>query len=582
MLASKPNKLGNIIPLQKMASLFFSETTAEENIKYAEIIIRKWDIDSPSVNKVTSLFQDETKEAKDFLKCVKDLRRARKFLISQNSVSNNKLVLAENLIEIAMKRLEKELYKILSDGKCILDLESISSTRYSSDASTKCDDSGSEDEVDTSVSSSPISDLKSIADCMISSGYSKECVNIFTLMRKSTLEDNMNKIGIDRFKSSRIHKMKWESLEDIVKVWLRALTVSVKTNFNREKLLCEQVFSSASITTRESCFCDIIRDSAMTIFKFPEQVAEHKRSPKNTFRLMELYETISDLWPEIDLLLCHEITSDIKSQALSSLRKLANAIHIVVSEFESTINKDSSKTQVPGGGIHQLSQSAMNYISSLAAYAKTLSDVLTIHPSVSPKTHFEVPKSDDPSTKNASTHLAWLIQVLLCKIDTKGAFYKEVALSYLFLANNLHFILEKVLTSNLETLLGEKWVTRHARKVRVFASKYELVAWNKVLSSLPQKNSTDLSSPEAAKECLRSFNVAFEETYKKQMTWIVTDGLLRDEMKSSIAKKLVPRYTEFFDRYVGMFIEEDQDLVRFSPDDLANYLSDLFYGNAVL
>jgi exocyst complex protein 7 len=612
----------------------FSEIMMEENVKNAELIITKWDIDSPSMNKLNSLFHTDRKEAKQFLRSIKDLCRAMKFLMSQKS---DILVLAQNLYQIAMKRLEKEFHQILSDCNDKLDLDSITDDASSStldeaesedrikiDGSSltsassmdetmfedeiklggsflrsassstldeilsedkiKIDGSGPIPEFERSSSSSSmvaLSDLKLIADCMISCGYAKECVNIFTLMRKSTVEESLNKLGIQRFKSSRVHKTKWKSLEDTVKLWLRAVTVAVKSFFNREKFLCQHVFSTASVTIRESCFRGIVKNSAIKIFRFAEHVADKKRSPENIFRLMEIYETISDLWPEIDLLFCHELTFDIKSQALSSLRKLANAIHLILTEFESNIKKDSCKTSVPGGGIHELSQSATNYISSLSAYAKTLSDVLTIHPSVLSKTYFEPPASDDPTTQNASTHLAWLISVLLSKIDTKAASYKDVALSYLFLANNLHFIVEKVLTSNLQDLLGDEWVKRHVKKVRIYSLRYENLSWNRVFSSLQNKK-IPLSSEEA-NECFRKFNVAFDEAYRKQIMWTVPDGLLRDEIKLSIAKRLVPAYREFFEIYIGVLTEETKNVIRFiAPLELENYLSNLFRGSAVL
>ncbi|KAM1175816.1 hypothetical protein ACFX19_028769 [Malus domestica] len=50
--------------------------------------------------------------------------------------------------------------------------------------------------------------------------------------------------------------------------------------------------------------------------------------------------------------------------------------------------------------------------------------------------------ADDGSTPAVSVHLACLILVLLCKLDMKADICKDVSLSYLFLANNLHFIVE--------------------------------------------------------------------------------------------------------------------------------------------
>ncbi|KAM1406517.1 hypothetical protein ACFXTH_001181 [Malus domestica] len=117
--------------------------------------------------------------------------------------------------------------------------------------------------------------------------------------------------------------------------------------------------------------------------------------------------------------------------------------------------------------------------------------------------------ADDGSTPAVSVQLACLILVLLCKLDMKADIYKDVSLSYLFLANNLHFIVENAQqTPNLKLLLGEDWVTEHANKVKPYASNYE---------------STEIS-PETAKECFKRFNARL----KKQTSCAVEDGKLRE------------------------------------------------------
>ncbi|RVW49399.1 Exocyst complex component EXO70H1 [Vitis vinifera] len=138
--------------------------------------------------------------------------------------------------------------------------------------------------------------------------------------------------------------------------------------------------------------------------------------------------------------------------------------------------------------------------------------------------------------------LAWLILVLLCRLDCKAELYKDIGLSYLFLANNLHFVLEKVRTSNLRYLLGEEWISKHEKKVKQYSASYEVMGWTKVFSSLPENNSQAPMSPEDVKECFGRFNLAFEEAYRKQTSWVVQDGKLRDDIKVSIAKKLVTAY----------------------------------------
>ncbi|XWS66078.1 hypothetical protein CRYUN_Cryun05aG0169500 [Craigia yunnanensis] len=570
----------------------FSESMMVENIENAESIITKWDANSSSLTKVTSLFHQNRKEAKEYLKYVRALRRAMHFLLSQNSASD-KLILAQKLTQMAMKRLEKEFYQILSSNREQLDPESVSS--LSSDGSGSFDDEhliASEDEAELQkagesiteverVSTLAMSDLKAIAECMSSSGYGKECVKIYKLFRKSIVDRGLYLLGIEKFKSSQINKMNWEALEHTIKNWLNAVKIAVKTLFTGEKILCDHVFS-ASETIREACFAEITMEGAKNLFRFPELIAKNKRAPERIFRLIELHEAISELWPEIETIFNVELTSAIKLQALSSMHKVGKSVCTLLTNFGSSIEKDSSKTLVAGGGIHPLTRSAMSYISALADYGGILSDIVSDHPSPgnSPllESYFENPTSIDGPKPAVSVHLAWLILVLLCKLDRKAQLYKDVSLSYLFLANNLNYIIDQVHTSNLNYVLGKEWVSRHTKKIIQYALSYESVAWNKVFSSLPERTSSVLS-PQAVKDSFKRFNAAFEEAYKKQILWIVPGGKLRDELKVSIARKLVPAFREFYETYLVTLSGEQnlEVLVRIAPDDLGNYLSDLFH-----
>ncbi|KAL9365425.1 hypothetical protein Peur_043298 [Populus x canadensis] len=566
-----------------------SKSVTEETIENAGLIITKWDPNSSSITRATSLFHGNRDEAEDFLSSVRDLRRAMHTLVSEHSTSVM-LVLSQKLMEMAMARLQKEFYQILAATRDQLDPESISVR--SPDGSIEDENElRSEEEFKTAgesitnvvrVVAVAMSDLKSIADCMMSSGYSIECVNIYKLVRKSVVDEGLYLLGIEKFRSSQIHKMNWEALEHMIKNWMNAV-IAVKTLLSGEKALCDHVFS-ASQTIKESCFSEITK-GAINLFRFPVHVAKCKKLPERIFPLMDLYEALSDLQPEVELIFNSESTSDIKLQVVSSLHGLGESIRAILSDFVSTIQNDSSKTLIVGGGIHPLTQKVTSYISSLADYSRILSDIVSDSPpprnTALPEAYFESPTSDSGLTPAVSVHLAWLIFVLLCKLDRKAEVYKDMSLSYLFLANNVQIVLDKVCTTHLNVLLGEGWVFKHAKKVIQYASTYETMAWGKVFSSLPDINSPPLS-PEEAKECFQRFNAAFEEAYKKQVSWVVPDRKLRDELKVSIAKELIPAYREFYDTHRMMLRENNFEMfVRFTPDDLGNYIAHLFHGTAL-
>lgn len=315
----------------------------------------------------------------------------------------------------------------------------------------------------------------------------------------------------------------------------------------------------------------------MNLFAFPELLARCKRPKSETvFVMMDLYNSISDLWPEIESIFSNESVSSVKIQALSSLHKLGDFVRTALGELESSIHRNSSKLTLSGGGIHPLNNSVMTYLSSLSDYGSALSDIIV------DDSQFREQTSDESSPPAVSAKLARIILVLLCKLDGKAKFHNYVALSYLFLVNNLHFIIEKVRATNLNFILGEEWLTNHEKKLKQYVSSYESMSWNKVISCLPENY---LVSPEKVTDCFRRLYSTFEEVYGKQTSWIVVDEKMRDKIKASIANKLVPVYEEFYGKHL-MTLSEDERcmkmLTRLSPENMAKYLSELFTGTSAV
>lgn len=103
-----------------------------------------------------------------------------------------------------------------------------------------------------------------------------------------------------------------------------------------------------------------------------------------------------------------------------------------------------------------------------------------------------------------------IMQALQSNLDGKSKQYKDPALTYLFLMNNIHYIVRSVrryavsqstkkkkkcncdmeedetnnsivfLRSEAKDLLGDDWVQRHRRIVQQNANQYKRVAWAKV------------------------------------------------------------------------------------------------------
>ncbi|PHT44707.1 hypothetical protein CQW23_13865 [Capsicum baccatum] len=562
----------------------FCESLIEETIQNSQSIITKWDLDpssaSASYNRVANLFRDHPEEAKRLLKAVKDLQHAMQFVIKDSS-NSKVLVRAHDLMLIAMKRLQKEFYTILSGSSYFLDHETVSSSRHSRSS------------IENEVLGFVMADLKSIADCMINAGYGKECVKIYKLNRKSVIDETLYNLEIGKLSSLQVQKMDWELLEIKITNWLSSVKVAINALFCGEKILCDYVFSSSD-NIRESCFSEIAKDGALSLFLFPEMMMKYKKkllSLEKMFRILDLYDAVYEVWIELELMFSSDLIPVVEAKAMSLLGKLGDAVRAMLLEFETAIQKDSSKV-VQGGGIHPLTRYVMNYLVFLGDYSGAMCDIIVDYSPVSlqmiPESCCLSPTSGDGNSSPSPAivvRLAWLVLVLLCKLDGKTQLYKDVELSYLFLANNLNYVVSKVRESNLKLILGSEWISKHEMKVKEYMSKYERIGWSKVFTAASMlENLTSEISLTEVKECFNKFNSSFEDVCRTQSSWVIPDSKLRDQVKLSLASKIVPMYQVFYEMYRGELVRtgtEMESIVRYAPDDLHNYLSDLFYSVSV-
>lgn len=580
----------------------FYESVMDRTLEISEPMIVKWNPEASAPAKVTSLFYESRREANEFVKCVRNLQKAMQFLVIEQPKSE-KLVRAQNLMEIAMKRLQKEFFQILNMNRAHLDPESSSassrssvssaSTALSSTSDFDVDDGEDNNDVRDAgisitevedVSSFVMADMRLIVECMISCGYSQECLSIYKDIRKSIVDEAVFRLGVEKMRFSQIRKTDWEVLELRIKNWLGAMEITVKTLFNGERVLCDNVFASTPDAIRESIFNEISKEAAMILFEFPENIAKYsKSSPKKVFRLLDMYTAIANNWPEIESIFSLDSVSSIRTQAVTSLAKLGESVRADLAQFETALQKDSSKSPVAAGsGIHSLTIDAMNYLTSIADYSKVLSDILSDTPPVAkdwlPETYFAVSDADASPAPAIVLRFAWLILLLLCKLDAKAEHYKDVSLAYLFLANNLQYVVVKVRSSNLKHLLGENWLSKQSAMVKQYAANYERLGWGDAINSLPE-NPTAPMSPEEIKHHFKKFNASFTQAHRKHSVCVVSDRNLRDHLKVSLARKLFRLYRDFYDTHKVTMAKERNfaSIVKFAPEDVGHHLSDLFF-----
>lgn len=72
----------------------------------------------------------------------------------------------------------------------------------------------------------------------------------------------------------------------------------VKLLFSGEKKVCDDVFKSND-TLKDQCFAEVTANSVIVLLSFGEAIAKSKRSPEKLFVLLDMYEIMRELQPEV-------------------------------------------------------------------------------------------------------------------------------------------------------------------------------------------------------------------------------------------------------------------------------------------
>ncbi|KAJ9565191.1 hypothetical protein OSB04_001157 [Centaurea solstitialis] len=326
-------------------------------------------------------------------------------------------------------------------------------------------------------------------------------------------------------------------------------------------------------------FMEACRVSSMELLNFANGIAMGSRAPDRLFKILDVYEAVKDLMPEIEVLFADQYCLFLRNEAMGVWKRLGESIRGIFMELENLIRRDPAKAAVPGGGLHPITRYVMNYLRA-ACSRPTLEQVFDEN--VVP------PVGVDRSLSSSSplaVQMAWIMEVLESNLEAKSKIYRDPALSSVFMMNNGRYIVKKVKDDELGSLLGDDWVRKHTAKVRQYHVNYQRSSWNKILNALKLDNnnlSPNVAS-KALKEKLKLFNSQFEEICRTQSTWAIFDEQLKEELKLSVGATLLPAYRSFLGRFqniqdIGKYAEKH---VKFNVEDVEARIDGLFQGTAV-
>ncbi|KAK1565350.1 hypothetical protein Q3G72_024600 [Acer saccharum] len=537
IFSSFDNRLSNI------GDLINGDSSGSNRFESAEKIILRSDSNSN--------WEDSPDQVAEYLEAVDEILQ----LVDDLSIRSDNEIMdrAESAIQLAMSRLEDEFRHTLIRNTIPLDADRMYGSIRRVSLSFAANDGEISDEFETFgevgdgssvrfhergaslgddlcvdlIEVGAVDELREIAERMIRSGYEKECVQVYSNIRRDALDECLVILGVEKLSIEEVQRIEWSSLDEKMKKWIQAIKIVIRVLLSGEKRHCDSIFGES----------DSIGEAMVT-----------------------------------DEFVCGEVNG--------VLNALGGAAKGTFAEFENAVQSETSKKAMQGGEIHPLTRYVMNYVKLLVDYSQTLNRLLE-------NDEIEANGLQGDNLDEMSPiarRLLFLLTTLESNIEEKARLYDDVAMQYIFLMNNILYIVQKVKDSEIRNLLGDNWVRKRRGQVRQYATSYLRATWSRALACLKDEgigSGSNNASKVALKERFKSFNLCFEEIYRIQTAWKVPDPQLREELRISISEKVIPAYRSFNGRFRSQ-LESGRHAgkyIKYTPEDLESYVLDLFEGS---
>ncbi|KAL2240668.1 UNVERIFIED_CONTAM: Exocyst complex component EXO70B1 [Sesamum indicum] len=552
--------------------------TVEESASYLEAVNRV-----SSVSKALSKFSSEHKYASSINDFGRILQRAMSYVEEEF-----KLLLEDHKIHDSSDHPSNKTND--SKHKQSPNQESDENPHHESSPPEETNISGYSEEI--------LSDLIRLSKAMITGGYEAECCQVYYVVRRNALEENLNKLGFEKHSIDDVHKMSWESMERETESWIKTFKQIANLHFSSERKLSEAVFSDYP-SISHNLLGSLSHGVTLQFLNFAEGVALTKRAGEKLFKFLDIYEILRDTLPVIDNLFPEEWAAELKTEASSIRSHLGEAMISIFNELENSIKADSGKTQVAGGAVHPLTKYIMNYLEYACEYKGTLEQVFREHQKIeradsNPGSEYDYnSQTQNPSNEKVvarqppfQAQIIKIMELLDANVEGKSKLYKDPSLSSIFMMNNGRYILKKIKGSaDLNSLMGETWYRKKSSDLRQYHKGYQRETWGKLLNCLHPEGLTvngKVVKP-VLKERFKSFNAMFDEIHRTQSNWVVGDEQLQSELRVSISNMVIPAYRSFLGRYSQTFTpgRQTEKYVKFQAEDIETYIDDLFDGKKV-
>ncbi|KJE95624.1 hypothetical protein CAOG_08940 [Capsaspora owczarzaki ATCC 30864] len=358
--------------------------------------------------------------------------------------------------------------------------------------------------------------------------------------------------------------------------FLDTITVFLR-QMKAERVLAQRVLPAAHFDVTFSTLCKAPLEHFITSIESIASKGKRQLGKGDcaiVFELLNILELLRGVSKELQRALEAGDRDLVIDVAISTISTLCNrGLH----DFEdATKNDSSSKSKLSlDGTVHVLTRNTVAYLLKLFQYRETAEQLLR-----------ESVGQAAGSTNQLVAYMNRIVSFLTKNIEAKSDAYESHILGIIFKLNNFHYMLKTVRKSPHMAAFGPEFEATASELIHACLYDYQ-VSWKKAIEYILEVNRNQTKQPKAGKlsksersaikDKFKGFNHEFDEVYRTQKSYTISDPELRDQLRRDNVTLIIPLYSKFLERYKDEpFSKTPEKYLKYDAATLESMLNKFF------
>ncbi|KAK7293958.1 hypothetical protein RJT34_16841 [Clitoria ternatea] len=498
--------------------------------------------------------------------CLLNVKKSMRIL-QELQVMEEVACLDGGLLTTAFDKLEIEFHRLLTANSMPLPLVSLTS---------HIGQQGSIAKQAFPLTGSLAGKLQAIVERLNANSRLDKCQSIYVEVRGMNARRSLKTLDLSYLEIPTAEFEAVQCVETYIDQWGDHLELVVKQLLEIEYRLSITVFEKISPEAWMGCFAKIAIESGILSFiRFGKIVTGRKNDPFKLLNLLSIFRVLNGVRLKFNQLFSGKACEEIRTVTKDLIKEVVNGASEIFWQLPAQVKLQRPTSPPPDGSIPRLVGFVTDYCNQLLsdAYMPHLTQVLGIHLSWKKEAYEE---------GIVLSQIYNAIKEVAVNLDGWSKAYEDITLSYLFMMNN-HCHFYNLKGTELGNMMGDSWLRAHEQYKDYYAALYLRNSWGKLLPNLVvQKgilsaNGVSVTCQDFAKR-LNAFNLAFDEKYRKQSNWVISNEILRENVLKHLVEGIIPIYRAYLKNYT-LLAENDAKVnkhIKYTVQSLENKIRSLF------